>query len=199
MSFAPQNMFCSECGRSMPADELARFGDRMICLDCKNSYAQKLREGVPVAAAVRYAGFWLRVGAALIDGIILFIAGSIFQYAVLGARVASPVFDPAHPEAHIGETLAVFGIAWLIGAVTGAAYEGGFVYKLGATPGKMALGLKVVRPSGAPVGLGRAVGRYFAKMLSAMILGIGYIMVGFDSQKRGMHDMICDTRVIKIN
>jgi uncharacterized RDD family membrane protein YckC len=199
MSFAPQNMFCSECGRSTPADELARFGDRLVCLDCKNSYAQKLREGVAVAAPVRYAGFWIRLVAALIDAIILFIAGSILQYAVLGARVGSPNFDPANPEAHLGETFAIFGIAWLIGMLSGATYEGVFVYKMGATPGKMALGLKVVRPGGGPVSLGRAIGRYFAKMLSAMILCIGYIMVGFDSEKRGMHDMICDTRVIKTN
>jgi uncharacterized RDD family membrane protein YckC len=74
-----------------------------------------------------------------------------------------------------------------------------FVYKLGATPGKMALGLKVVRPGGGPVSLGRAVGRYFAKMLSYIILCIGYIIIGFDSEKRGVHDMICDTRVIKTN
>jgi uncharacterized RDD family membrane protein YckC len=192
-------MFCSECGRPAPADELARFGDRLVCLDCKNSYAQKLREGVAIHPAVRYAGFWIRLVAALIDGIILFIVGSIFQYAVLGARAASPVFDPAHPEAHLGETFAVLGIVWLIGIATGATYEGVFVYKLGATPGKMALGLKVIRPGGGPVGLGRAVGRYFGKMLSAMALFIGYIIVGFDSEKRGMHDMICDTRVIRTN
>jgi uncharacterized RDD family membrane protein YckC len=199
MSFAPQTMFCSECGRSTPADELARFGDRLVCLNCKNGYAQKLREGVAIAPAVRFAGFWIRVAAFLIDAIILFIAGSIFQYAVLGARAAAPVFDPAHPDARLGETLAVLGIAWLIGMATGATYEGVFVYKLGATPGKMALGLKVVRPGGGPVSLGRAVGRYFAKLLSTVILFIGYIMVGFDSEKRGMHDMICDTRVIRTN
>jgi uncharacterized RDD family membrane protein YckC len=63
----------------------------------------------------------------------------------------------------------------------------------------MALGLKVIRPGGGPVSLGRAIGRYFAKMLSTVILGIGYIMIGFDSKKRGMHDMICDTRVIHAN
>lgn len=199
MSFPPQTMFCSECGRPTPADDLARFGDRLVCLDCKNGYAQKLREGVAITAPVRYAGFWIRVAAALIDAIILFIVGSIFQYAVLGARAASPMFDPANPEAHLGETFALLGVAWLIGTVTGATYEGVFVYKLGATPGKMALGLKVIRPGGGPVSLGRAIGRYFAKILSAMALCIGYIIVGFDSQKRGMHDMICDTRVIKTN
>jgi uncharacterized RDD family membrane protein YckC len=61
----------------------------------------------------------------------------------------------------------------------------------------MALGLKVVRPDGGPITAGRAAGRYFAKMISGMILMIGYIIAGFDSQKRALHDMICDTRVIK--
>ena len=44
--------------------------------------------------------------------------------------------------------------------------------------------------------LGRAFGRYFGKWLSSFILGIGYIMAGFDSQKRALHDMICDTRIV---
>jgi uncharacterized RDD family membrane protein YckC len=61
----------------------------------------------------------------------------------------------------------------------------------------MALDLKVVRPDGGPISLGRAVGRYFAKIVSGIILMIGYIMAGFDSEKRALHDMMCDTRVIK--
>ena len=93
--------------------------------------------------------------------------------------------------------LSAAGVVWLVDTVIGACYEAFFISKLGATPGKMALSLKVVRPNGGPVDLGRAFGRYFAKLLSAIILCIGYIMVAFDSQKRGLHDMICDTRVIK--
>jgi uncharacterized RDD family membrane protein YckC len=61
----------------------------------------------------------------------------------------------------------------------------------------MALNLKVVRPDGSPLSLGRAFARYFAKVLSGLILGIGFIMAGFDSQKRALHDRLCDTRVIK--
>ena len=71
--------------------------------------------------------------------------------------------------------------------------------RVGATPGKMALGLKVVRPNGGPITLGRAVGRYFAKRLSSITLGIGYIIAGFDAEKRAMHDMIVDTRVVRAN
>jgi len=83
--------------------------------------------------------------------------------------------------------------------VIGATYEGVFVSRFGATPGKMALDLKVIRPDGGPLSLGRAVGRYFAKIVSGIILAIGYIMAGFDSQKRALHDMICDTRVIRVS
>jgi uncharacterized RDD family membrane protein YckC len=79
----------------------------------------------------------------------------------------------------------------------GATYEGVFVSRFAATPGKMALNLKVVRPDGSPLSLGRAFARYFAKVLSGLILGIGFIMAGFDSQKRALHDRLCDTRVIK--
>jgi uncharacterized RDD family membrane protein YckC len=56
----------------------------------------------------------------------------------------------------------------------------------------------VVRPNGGPIDLPRAVGRYFAKILSGIILLIGYIMAGFDGEKRALHDMICDTRVVRI-
>jgi uncharacterized RDD family membrane protein YckC len=93
--------------------------------------------------------------------------------------------------------MGAMAISMLVGVVIGASYEGFFVSRVGATPGKMALGLKVIRPNGGPVTLGRAIGRYFAKWLSSMALCIGYIIVGFDAEKRGMHDMIVDTRVVK--
>ncbi len=93
--------------------------------------------------------------------------------------------------------LGMIGVLSLVSIVIGCSYESFFVFKYGATPGKMALGLKVVRPNGGPIDLGRAVGRYFAKILSQIILYIGYIMAGFDAEKKALHDMICDTRVIK--
>jgi uncharacterized RDD family membrane protein YckC len=95
--------------------------------------------------------------------------------------------------------LTAMGIETLIGMAIGATYEGVFVSRFGATPGKMALELKVVRPDGGPISLGRAIGRYFAKIVSWMILAIGFIMAGFDSQKRALHDMICDTRVVRVS
>ena len=72
-----------------------------------------------------------------------------------------------------------------------------FVGKYGATPGKMICKLKIIRPDGTELTYMRAFGRFFGEWLSSMILYIGYIMVGFDKEKRALHDMICDTRVIK--
>jgi uncharacterized RDD family membrane protein YckC len=186
--------FCSECGQPRSAGELARFGDRLICPACKDSYAQKLREGVAPATAMVYAGFWIRFLAVLIDGIILFVVDSILNFTVLGTSPARFATNPAD----MGAAMSGLGLIWLISVAIQCAYETYFIGKMGATPGKMAMGLKVVRPDGSPVDYGRAAGRYFAKILSGIILLIGYIMAGFDAQKRALHDMICDTRVIKI-
>ena len=189
METAPAPLsYCSECGQPWPPEELAHFGDRLICSNCKIAYAQKLREGVSSAVTFTYAGFWIRFLAVVIDGVILFVAGMVVQLPF--ARMLQ--------SRRIEEALMALGAVYLVDLAIGATYEGVFVSRFGATPGKMALELKVVRPDGGPVSLGRAVGRYFAKMVSAMILMIGYIMAGFDSQKRALHDMMCDTRVIKV-
>jgi uncharacterized RDD family membrane protein YckC len=109
----------------------------------------------------------------------------------------TPVTPGTNPIEVLAPALARAGWAILVSTLFSLAYSAGFVGGLGATPGMMALGLKVVRPDGSPISYGRAVGRYFAAMLSAIILGIGYLMVAFDAEKRALHDMICDTRVIK--
>jgi uncharacterized RDD family membrane protein YckC len=203
--FDPDVRYCSQCGRPAPVDELARFGDTLVCPNCKNNYVQKLREGVvPVQPAFRYGGFWIRVAATLIDSIILGVVGSSVEFLLLGKAFRpltqiQPNSSPAEALSAFGALMGALAGSTLISIVIGGCYEGFFVSRVGATPGKMALSLKVVRPNGDPVGLSRAVGRYFAKWLSSLTLCIGYIIVGFDSEKRGMHDMICDTRVIKVD
>jgi uncharacterized RDD family membrane protein YckC len=195
----PGNLYCAECGRQATAEELARFGDLLVCPACKNNYVQKLREGAAPAAAVAYAGFWIRVLGWLVDAIILGVVGSIIQVTLLGSLISIPRPQPGTvPDiGSLGPMMGMLGLASLLNMAIAACYEAFFVANLSATPGKMVIGVKVVRPDGSRVDLGRAFGRYFAKLLSGIILCIGYIMIGFDSQKRGLHDMICDTRVIK--
>ena len=61
----------------------------------------------------------------------------------------------------------------------------------------MAMGLRVVTSQGQRLSFMNATGRYFAKFISAIILGIGFIMIAFTDKKRGLHDIIADTLVIK--
>ena len=69
--------------------------------------------------------------------------------------------------------------------------------KYGATPGKMALKLKIIRAEGDPVGYALAAGRYLAFLLSSFTVGIGFLMAAFDEEKRTLHDRVCDTRVVR--
>ena len=74
-----------------------------------------------------------------------------------------------------------------------------FIRRYDATPGKLACGLRIYRADGSKLTTGRIVWRYFAEMVSGMVMYIGYIIAGFDDQKRSLHDHICDTRVVYKN
>jgi uncharacterized RDD family membrane protein YckC len=180
---------CSECGQVFAENDMIRFAEAWVCASCKPLFVQKIKEGVTLAGEMEYAGFWIRVGAWFIDYIIMAIASAIIYVPLMIMGVSS--FDEP----------AAFAIIQLISTVLNfiipAVYESWFVGKYAATPGKMACKLKVVMSEGDPVSFARAIGRHFAKYISGLILGIGYIMAGFDEQKRALHDRICDTRVIK--
>ncbi len=201
--FDPEIRYCSQCGRPEPLEHLARFGDALVCPNCKNSFIQKLREGVsPGLPVFHYAGFWIRFVALMIDSIILGVTGSALQMLFLGStfRPLAGLREPVPPDqaiAAFGALMGTIALSALVGTAMSACYEAFFLSKVGATPGKMVLGLKVTRPNGEPLSLGRAFGRYFARMLSSFTFGIGFLIAAFDSEKRAMHDMIADTRVIK--
>jgi len=163
-----------------------------------------VRGMAPAMAAVagrHYGGFWIRFVARLIDGIIVGIANAIIRIPFLllfglGAGGLGRGRDLGDGMI-FGPALAGFlGISTLIGLAIGVAYEVYFLSAHGATPGKMALGLKVIRADGGPISPMLALARYFASWVSAIILMIGYIMAAFDPEKRALHDRICETRVI---
>lgn len=194
-----ETLYCAECGRPSKADELARFGDLLICATCKNNYAQKLREGAVQPAKAVYAGFWIRFVGVLIDGVIMAVVAGILQVAVFGSMLAMPALQQGRPPdvSAIAPMMGMIGLMYVVQIALASTYEALFIAKLGATPGKMVIGVKVLRPDGAMLSVARAYGRYFAKILSTLTLMIGFIIAGFDSQKRALHDMICDTRVVK--
>ncbi len=194
--------FCTECGRSYPVTDLARFGDASVCIECKPAYVQRLREGTgPGLGMVTYGGFWRRAGAEVVDGF-------VFLYMISPLLVAAsiPLFlsflqsslDPKErrPAGFMLASLLLFLVLLIIGPILYSVY---FTKNGGSTPGKMMFGLKVVTASGRAIETGRCVGRFFARALSAIPLYIGFIIAGFDNEKRTLHDRICETRVIRID
>ena len=174
---------------------MIRYQNTWVCAECKPTFFQRLQEGGLAAARavnLHYAGFWIRVAAAIIDGVILWLVQMAIQLATFGIFAASPV-DPDSSAS----SMIVATISQLLQLAVGISYETFFVGKFAATPGKMACGIKVIVSDGSRVSYLRAFGRYFAKMLSSLTLCIGYLMIAFDSEKRGLHDYICNTRVVR--
>jgi len=143
-------------------------------------------------AAPAYAGFWLRVVASLIDSVIILMFSCPLGI-VLGIAFALTGINPDSPEA-TAFNLLINGISLLIDWLFYSLFESS---SWQATPGKKLLQLKVTDLYGNRIGFGKATGRYFAKLLSGLILGIGFIMVAFTEKKQGLHDMMAGTLVVK--
>ncbi len=87
-------------------------------------------------------------------------------------------------------------ISIVLTIIIGIFYFGFLTFKFGGTGGKLLFGLHVVGEDEEFISFGRAIGRYFSYMLSGFLF-IGYIMVAFTKKKQGLHDLICNTYVIK--
>jgi uncharacterized RDD family membrane protein YckC len=190
-------LHCVECGRPFSTDELVVIGSATVCAVCKPIYMQRLREHGSAVGPVRYGGFWIRFVARLIDSVLLGIVGAVVQLP-LNLAALNPAVNTQDPRAVLPALMGAIAISSGINLVIAATYETLMVVKWGGTLGKLALDLRVVRPDGFPLTVGRALGRYFATIVSSVTLSIGYIIAAFDDEKRSLHDRICDTRVIKI-
>ena len=187
----PGQAYCAECRRSYPESEVVRIKGQPICANCKPAYMQKVREGVITAGAgvlnLAHPGY--RILARLVDGLISLVLMFIFAIPTIIAFVA--MGDQSPVPIIIG---VISYLAWTLGMFVYIVY---FTVAWGGTPGKYVLGLKVVTPDGANLTWGRSIGRFFATMVTDMTCTIGYLWAFFDDQSRALHDMICDTRVIK--
>ena len=182
---AKGGVVCSQCNKIFSPANVIRYGDAWVCTSCKPIFVQKLEEGV-----TRYAGLGTRLGAKLIDGIIL---GTMTLVIVFVVGLATRSMQSSESVSKPLGGLVVFG---LVLCLIAAVYTTSFVGKYGATPGKMACRIEVVTAKGGKVSYARALGRYFAECLSGLLLGVGYLMAAFDEQKRTLHDHICNTRVV---
>jgi uncharacterized RDD family membrane protein YckC len=171
---------CKICGQDNPTE--ARF-----CGNCGATLVVTIeppsRAAVPSpivvapAVTVEYMGFWIRFAAAIIDGAILLIISSILIIPL--GFIYWPVIVPD-----------IF-LFWL--------YYWLFTGLKGQTPGKMAVGIKVVNYQGDRPGLGSAALReVLGKLISTVVLCIGFLWIAFDDNKQGWYDKIANTYVVKV-
>lgn len=206
---------CPACGLEQPAGE--------NCVGCGVNFAmwearqqtrtrQDIQAGGPGAqpatsnrpAEIRHApstltasirpkaGFWIRFFAYGIDGAIIgaiqILLGLLFDYLVGFSVTLS----------NEGQ-VAMAVVSGLMSISISFCYGIFFIGYCGQTPGKMLVRVKVIRTDGSALSYGQAFLREFlGKFVSGILLGIGYLMVAFDSQKQGLHDKIADTYVIRI-
>lgn len=133
-----------------------------------------------------YAGFWRRFAASVIDSILMTIVTYIVYLIFIIPGALSG-----------GTTGGDILIGWIMGVIVNWLYWAGMESSSKqATLGKMALDIVVTDYEGKRISFGRATGRQFARIISALILLIGYIMAGFTEKKQALHDMIAETFVV---
>ena len=204
-------VFCSRCGAQ-------NFATAQSCQKCGGGLSVGLAPMPPAIPAqayaaapavayaavptARYGGFWMRLLAHLIDHVILGAIAAPFFF-ILILPVIGRVIEQAErnqepsPELIVAIVSSVFVYIilafvgqWLYEALlTSSSWQG--------TVGKRLLQLRVTDETGNRIGFGRATGRFFAKILSSMFFYVGFIMVGLTDRKRGLHDMLAGTLVMK--
>jgi uncharacterized RDD family membrane protein YckC len=184
--------YCYRCGLALP----------------ESVYRASLVIGDP-------AGFWVRTLAYLIDAAILLVA-SVLVFAILTGTGLEQVQDEltGSSEVHCqrapglgievcqptGGTLAGDGLDWeaaLINLLIDTAYYTLMVGRWGRTVGKLVLGLRVVRTNGSRLTYRRSFARSWAYLVSFAPAGLGILAIVLSPQKRGWHDLLCDTRVLR--
>ncbi len=175
---------CAECGRAFPESEMLQYENAWVCALCKPLFFQRVKEGVatPSKAPINRpnpASIRERFVAVLIDGIIFALV------VVLPFAIVTSFLAPSWIHHYRILSYTVMPI-----------YEIVMIGRYGATLGKMAMKIKVMRLDGSRVSYPRSIGRHYAKVLSALILYIGYLVAFWDKDTRAMHDHIVGTRVV---
>ncbi len=176
-------MYCAKCGTQGEAGHT-------VCVKCGTPLSdhpyQAPRAPVTPPAGTSsgpspYAGFWVRAAAFVIDYIIL-----VFIWVAATAVVRGVV----GPTGAVLTLPILFLIPWLYYAIFESA-------ALQATPGKLALGLRVTNESGDPLGFGAATGRFFGKILTSFTFGVGYAMAVFTERRQTLHDKLAGALVVQ--
>lgn len=193
--------------RSLKLMRQVKESELSIFKNCTLDFiALDLTNQTPEPMISTYAGFWLRFVAFVIDWIIVYVLQSFVLVpflAVLGITFASQMPDPdnitnAEAMGMVASIVAAGAVASLISTVVGVFYwtlmESS---KYQATIGKLALGLRVTDMDGKNLDFVKALIRNLSKIISGLILLIGYIMAAFTEKRQGLHDIIANTLVVK--
>lgn len=137
---------------------------------------------------LQYAGFWIRVGASIIDSILLMIVTYPLLYAVYGwagLDYGYAMRSTGFLDILVTWILPVVAVIW-------------FWVKKQATPGKLLLSLRVVdAKTGRSLSVGQSMARYVGYFVAGIPFGLGLLWVGFDGKKQGWHDKIAGTVVVR--
>lgn len=138
---------------------------------------------VAEASSMRPAGFWIRVAATLVDSLLLMLLSGIF--VALSWVTGSSALSLVGSLLSFAAALAIVFVGW---------------GRFGTSPGKKLLGLAVVAEGVAPgegIGAVKALVRWIGYLLSALVLGVGFLLVAFRGDKRGLHDLVAGTSVVR--
>jgi uncharacterized RDD family membrane protein YckC len=196
---------CSQCGRELTQFDLVHISGNWVCADCKAAFLNRVMAGGVAGAsplAWRYGGFWMRFGARMIDGL-LFMVPMVIVFILFMPnfiRARGQALDAPNPIAFAAMGLTFFVVIYAVGC----CYEVLMLKYKSATVGKIACGLKVIRPDGRSLSWGVCFGRWFMwnvvtsgiPYLNSVLMLVSSIMLGVDTEKRALHDRVCDTRVI---
>jgi uncharacterized RDD family membrane protein YckC len=157
--------------------------------------------------ALEYAGFWIRLAATLIDLVIL-MASIYVLYCVISQsffwvfpdirRVIGAVSGTSWGPTSSGALFALLATIAVAMLVASTVYFIAYIAVSGQTVGKLSTGIKVIRTDSSPVDLKYSFFRFLAGLLCVATLGIGFLMIAFDSRKQGLHDRLADTYVVKL-
>ena len=199
-------LWCSQCGRELAPSDLVQIAGSMVCAECKPAFLSRvMASGAAVGsrAAWHYGGFWIRFGARFIDGLVFILPTMVFVFAVLLPNLPQVRGQADNPFGGAVTPVAILSF-FALSFIAGGCYEILMLKYRSATLGKMACGLKVIKPEGGSLSWGVCFGRFFmwnvvtsgVPYLNSIIMLVSSIMLATDDEKRALHDRVCDTRVI---
>ena len=190
----PTKATCPQCSQQFTLETPAEESLSFVTESAEQIVAAEITDYVSPPTTVQTeneepAGFWLRVLAAVIDSIICNAVVFVMGFGI-GFLIESNNYG-------FNEMTQLLIMA--MGIIVTLFYYIFFTGYGGQTPGKMALQIKVIHNDGSEIGYGQAfVRETIGKIISYLLLCIGYLMVGLRRDKRGLHDLLASTRVIKL-